>query len=142
MIAIDTNILVFAARPEPVFHRQALELITQLAEGSDPWAIPWPCAYEFLRIVTHPRVFSRPSLPEEAVETLQLLQESPSLTMIGAGPGHFGILEAAMRNSGVTGNLVHDAHIAALCLEHGVSMLFTLDRDFSRFPGLKYRSPF
>ena len=142
MIAVDTNILVYAARPEPVFHRAAVKLLTRLAEQFDPWAIPWPCAYEFLRVVTHPRVFSPPSDPDDAIETLERLRESPSLVMIGDGPAHFRILRKTVRESGATGNLIHDAHIAGLCLEHGVSTLYTADRDFSRFAGLKCRNPF
>jgi toxin-antitoxin system PIN domain toxin len=134
------NISIYAARPENVFHRQAVKLVTRLAEQPDPSAIP--CAYEFLRVVTHPRIFDPPSDPEEAIESLERLRKSPSLVMIGDGPAHFRILLKTLRESGATGNLVHDAHIAALCMEHGVSSLYTMDRDFSRFPGLKVTHPF
>ena len=142
MIALDTNILIYAARPENAFHRQAVKLVTRLAEQSDPWAIPWPCAYEFLRVVTHPRIFDPPSSQEEAIESLERIRESPSLVMIGDGPAHFRTMVKTLRDSGATGNLVHDAHIASLCMEHGVSLFYTMDRDFSRFPGLKLTHPF
>ena len=141
MIAVDTNILIYAARQEPVFHRQAVKLLTSLAEGHDPWVIPWPCVYEFLRVVTHPKVFSPACTAEEAIENLERLRDSPSLKMIGDGPGHIRYLLRAVRESGATGNLVHDAHIAALCIEHGVSELLTGDRDFSRFP-VRVTNPF
>lgn len=142
MIGIDTNILIYAVRAESKFHSAALTLISQLAEHSTPWAIPWPCAYEFLRVVTHPRVFSPPSEPEEAVATLETLRQSPSLVMLGDGPTHFRVMTSVLRTSGASGNLIHDAHIAAICIEHGVSELFTMDRDFARFPGLKVTRPF
>jgi uncharacterized protein len=93
-------------------------------------------------VVTHPRVFFPPSDPDDAIETLERLRESPSLIMIGDGPAHLRILRETVRESGATGNLIHDAHIAGLCLEHGVSTLYTVDRDFSRFAGLKCRNPF
>jgi uncharacterized protein len=95
-----------------------------------------------LRVVTHPRVFSPASDPEEALESLERLRESPSLAMIGESPRHFRIMSQVMRGSQASGNLVHDAHIAALCVEHGVSTFYTMDRDFSRFPGLKVSYPF
>ena len=142
MIGVDTNILVYSVRPEMKFHSQAVRLISRLAEHSDPWAIPWPCAYEFLRVVTHPRVFSPPSETEEALETLEQLRKSPSLVMLGDGPAHFRTMLAIMHQSGASGNLVHDAHIAALCVEHGVSEFYTMDRDFARFPALKITRPF
>jgi uncharacterized protein len=126
----------------PLIAVAAVKLLRRLAEQSDPWAIPWPCAYEFLRVVTHPRVFFPPSDPDDAIETLERLRESPSLIMIGDGPAHLRILRETVRESGATGNLIHDAHIAGLCLEHGVSTLYTVDRDFSRFAGLKCRNPF
>jgi toxin-antitoxin system PIN domain toxin len=142
VIALDTNILVYAVRQEVPYHRQALKLVTSLAERSDPWAIPWPCVYEFLRVVTHPKLFRPPGTIEDALRSVAQLRESPSLVLLGDGPAHFRYALKAMRDSAATGNLVHDAHIAALCLEHGVSELYTMDRDFSRFRGLKITYPF
>ena len=142
MIAVDTNILVYAARPETPWHRQAVKLLASFAEQGDTWAIPWPCAYEFMRVVTHAKVFSPPSTLEETLASLEQLRESPSLIMLGDGRGHFRHMIGTIRESGATGNLCHDAHIAALCVEHGVSEFYTMDRDFSRFPGLKITRPF
>jgi toxin-antitoxin system PIN domain toxin len=142
LIALDTNILVHAARPEMKFHAQAVRLISGLAEQSNPWAIPWPCVYEFLRVVTNPRVFSPPSDLSEALGSLERLRESPSLVILGQSPGHLRTMLRTIRDSDATGNLVHDAHIAAICIEHGVSELYTMDRDFSRFRGLKATRPF
>ncbi|HVW11690.1 MAG TPA: TA system VapC family ribonuclease toxin [Bryobacteraceae bacterium] len=142
MIAVDTNILVYAVRQESPFHGAALKLLTALAGTHTPWAIPWPCAYEFLRIVTHPRLFTTPASSQEAIRTLNELRESPSLVMLGDGPSQARYMTLAIRESEATGNLVHDAHIAALCLEHGVSEIYTMDRDFARFRRLKVTRPF
>ena len=142
MIALDTNILVYARREELSHHAAARDLVVGLAEGDVPWAIPWPCIYEFLRVVTHPRVFTPPTDAEVALVDLESLMASPSLAMLGAGPAHFGHLRTQIRAGGARGNLVHDAHIAALAVEHGVTELLTCDRDFARFPGLAARNPF
>lgn len=142
MIAVDTNILVYGIRREMEFHAQALRLLTQLAESDRAWAIPWPCVYEFLRVVTHPRVFTPPSTLEEAFRTLGELRRSPALNFIGPGPLHLDNLIGMAESSGVRGNLFFDANIAALCREHGVTEILTMDRDFARFAGLKVRHPF
>jgi uncharacterized protein len=141
VIAVDTNLLIYARREEAPGHRKALELLRKLAEGQDPWAIPWPCIYEFLRVVTHPRVFDPPTRMEDALADLESLLRSPSLRMLGEGSAHQGHMSRTIRQGGVSGNLVHDAHIAALVVEHGVRELWTSDRDFTRFSGLRIRNP-
>lgn len=142
MIALDTNILVYAWRQETKHHRKAAELLAGLAQGHEPWALAWPCLYEFMRVVTHPRVFSPSSDPGKVLDNLLVLMESPSLSLLGEGPAHHGHMSHVLRASRATGNLVHDAHIAALLIEHGVAELLTTDRDFSRFHGLRVRDPF
>lgn len=142
MIALDTNILLHARREELEHHHAARRLLKEVAQGSEAWALPWPCVYEFLRVVTHPRVFDPPTQLAAALEDLDSLLDSPSLTLIGEGPEHRGHLRRTIETGGAVGNLVHDAHIAALAVEHGVAELWTLDRDFARFPGLTVRNPF
>lgn len=142
MIALDTNVLVYARRREAEHHKAARDLLTRLAEGHEPWALPWPCVYEFLRVVTHPRVFDPPTQLTDALEDLEGLLASPSLRMLGEGPAHAGHLLRAARSGRAVGNLAHDAHIAALVIEHGVTELYTADRDFARFPGVRTRNPF
>lgn len=142
MIALDTNILVRARREEAAHHARARELLRTLAEGGEPWAIPWPCVYEFLRVVTHPRVFDPPTSLDLALEEIAALAGSPSLSLIGQGPAHVGHMRRMVLGGRAAGNLAHDAHIAALAVEHGVREIWTTDRDFSRFPGLRVRDPF
>ena len=142
MIALDTNILIYARREETPHHAQAKSLLRNLAEGDKPWALPWPCVYEFLRVITHPRVFDPPTELNAALEDFESLSESPTLIFLGEGPAHARYLWRVVSEGNTTGNLVHDAHIAALVIEHGVRELWTTDRDFARFPGISVKNPF
>ncbi len=141
MQAIDTNVLVYSEIVSSTHHRAARRLLTQLAEGPIAWAIPWPCVYEFLRVVTHSRVFAPPVPLEVALHDLGQILASPTLVLLSETERHAEVMMAVVNESEATGNLLHDAHIAALCLEHGVSELLTGDRDFSRFP-LRVANPF
>lgn len=141
MIGLDTNLLLYARREELPGHARAKRLLRQLSQGDEPWAIPWPCIYEFLRVVTHPRVFRPPTDLDTALEDLESLFDSPSLVLLGEGPAHPTHLRRVMQTGRPTANLVHDAHIAALAFEHGVSEFWTVDRDFARFRGLRVRNP-
>jgi uncharacterized protein len=142
MIGIDTNILVFSHRAESPHCRAARNLLQSLAEGSEPWMIPWPCIYEFLRVVTHPRVFTPASTVQQAFGHLEPLFGSPSLCWGSEGPEHLPALRSTLQIVRPAGNLVHAAHIATLLIEHGVREFLTDDRDFARFPGLKITHPF
>jgi len=137
MIAVDTDILIYAHRAETDLHTAALKRLTALAEGSRPWVIPVFCITEFLRVVTHARVFNPPSRPQVAIRFIQGLLESPSCRIASPGSGFFEHLTALVTESGVRGNLLFDAQIAALCREQGISDILTNDRDFERFGNLK-----
>lgn len=135
MIAVDTNILVYAHREELPLHDLARESLTRLAQGADPWAIPVFCLGEFLRVISHPRVFDSPHTSDEATSALESLMGSPTLRVLSPGTRYLPLLADCMRESGATGNLVLDAQIAAVCREHGVRSILTEDRDFLRFSG-------
>lgn len=142
MIAIDTNILVYSRRREMPRHEAAGRLLTQLSEADEPWGLPWPCVYEFLRVVTHPRLFKIPTKLADALDDLATLFASPSIVLLGEGPGHGAHLIHMAEEGRAVGNLAHDAHIAALLREHGVREFWTTDKDFHRFPGVRVRDPF
>jgi toxin-antitoxin system PIN domain toxin len=141
MIALDTNVLVYAHRRDSEWHGPAVDVVRRLAEGSDPWAVPWPCIHEFLAVVTHPRIYDPPSGMPAALDQVLAWIESPTLTLLTEGPGYHEHLSRMVLISRVAGARVHDARVAALCTYHGVRELWSADRDFSRFPDLEVRNP-
>lgn len=133
MIAVDTNVLVAAHREEHPAHRTALDRLVAIAEDDIPWALPVFCIGEFLRVVTHPKIFTPPSELDIAIRFVDQLVESPTLRILCPGETFWRRLRAAASDADARGNLIFDAMIAAVCLEHGIRDLFTGDRDFSRF---------
>ena len=133
MIALDTNILVYAHREESPEHPRALARLRALAEGEARWAVPVFCLGEFVRVVTHPAVFHPPSTLDEAVGALDALLASPSLVVLSPGERYWPLLRDALTEARATGNLAFDAQIVAVCRESGVRTLVTEDRDFRRF---------
>lgn len=141
MIAVDTNLLVYAHREDSPWHPVAYARIAELAESRAPWAIPWPCLHEFLAIVTHPAIFDPPTPLAVALDQVDAWLESPSLALLAEMSEYWIQLRHAIRKGQVIGPQVHDAHIAALCRLHGVRELWTADRHFGRFPDLSVRNP-
>ena len=141
MIAIDTNILVYAHREDSPFHNAAFRRVAELAEGPATWAIPWPCLHEFLAIVTHPRIYAPPTPLTRALEQVDAWLESPTLVLLVESTAHWPTLRALLAASRVAGAQIHDARVAALCRQHGVRELWSADRDFSRFAGLAVVNP-
>jgi hypothetical protein len=141
VIAVDTNVLVHAHRIESVLHSAALGRLRELAEGAAPWAIPWQCIHEFVAVVTHPRIFDPPTPRASALSDVEAWLESPPLVLLTEGPGYWGQFMELLAGGSIVGARVHDARIAAVCLASGVRELWTLDRDFSRFPALRTRNP-
>lgn len=141
MIALDTNILVYAHREDAPFHQPALRCVTELAEGSAAWAIAWPCLHEFLAVVTRRGIYNPPTPLPVALDHVDALLESPSLALLTESEQHWSQLRALLMASKVTGGRIHDARIAALCRQHGVRELWSADRDFSRFPNLGVVNP-
>jgi toxin-antitoxin system PIN domain toxin len=141
VIAVDTNLLVYAHRQDASRHVPAERVVRQLAESADPWAIPWPCVHEFLAVVTHPRIYRPPSTLDQAIAQVEAWRTSPSLMLLAEDDESWDHLAAVLRRAQSLGPAVHDARIAALCARHGVRELWSADRDFSRFAGLSVRNP-
>lgn len=141
MIAIDTNILVYAHREESPFHLRADQCVTELSESGSSWCIPWPCLHEFLVIVTHPRIYKKPTTREIAVQEIKNWMESPSFHAIGEEDDYWAVFSELLISTKVQGPQIHDLKIASICLSHKVSALWSTDRDFSRFPRLKIVNP-
>jgi hypothetical protein len=141
VIAVDTNVLVYAHRTDSEWHQTAAERMRELAEGRSAWAIPWPCVHEFLAITTHPRIWDPPTPADRALDQVEAWLESPSLVLLAEGTDHWAVLRAQVEAGRIVGPRVHDARVAALCLAHGVRELWTADRDFGRFPALVVTNP-
>jgi uncharacterized protein len=142
MIAIDTNLLVYAHRRDALEHERARTLVVSLSQGSTPLAIPFHCIVEFYGIVTHPKIYVPPSTPTQAIEQVDAWLEAPAVRILTEeGLSSWLELKQILAGAAITGARTHDARIASVCLQHGVSELLSMDRDFSRFPALKVRNP-
>lgn len=141
MIAVDTNILVYAHRRDMPLHHEAHQRVAELAEGLGAWAIPWPCLGEFVAVVTNPRLFVKPSPLQTALDQIEAWLASPSLVLLSEGDGFWASFRQTLEGGRVAGGQVHDGRVAALCIAHGVRELWTADRDFGRFTKLRARNP-
>jgi len=141
VIAVDTNVLVYAHRGDSPWHAAAARAVKGLAEGRNPWALPWPCLHEFFAIATHPRIYRPPTPIPAAVSQIEAWLESPSIVLLGETADYWKALRPLLLGGLIDGPRVHDARIAALCLHHGIDELWSADRDFSRFPDLRVRNP-
>ncbi len=142
VLAVDTNILIYAHRRETPEHAIARRVVTDLAEGDEPWGIPWPCVHEFFSVVTNRRIWKEhASSSQEAAGQIEAWLGSTVLRLMGETEDHWSVLARLVRRPRVLGPVVHDARIAAICLAHGAEALLTRDRDFSLFPELKTRNP-
>jgi len=141
LIAVDTNLLVYAHREDSPFHNAAFDRIADLAAGPASWAIPWPCVHEFLAIVTHPRIYAPPTPLTAALDQVSAWLESPTLVLLTESAAHWPTLRALLIEGRIAGPQVHDARVVALCRQHGVRELWSADRDFTRFAGLTVVNP-
>jgi hypothetical protein len=115
MIVVDTNILVYSMREDSLWHSQAIDSVRAILQGPKLWATPWPCAHEFLCIVTHPRILKQPTPVADALEQVENWMESPTLRLIGEETGYWDHLKAFTVEGNVVGARVHDARITAVC---------------------------
>lgn len=141
MTAIDTNILMYAHREDSPFHDKAWKAVASLAQGAHPWAIAWPCIHEFVAMATKKRPFYDPTPVGMALDQVERWLESPTVSVLGEAPGYWASFRTVVEDSGVTGPKIHDARVYAICVSSGVRTLWTADRDFERFSGLKIVNP-
>lgn len=141
MIALDTNILVHAHQREADLHREATRALRELAESPTPWAVCFHSMVEFYGVVTLPKIWRQPSTPKQAMAQIAAWRESPSLRLLTDNDDVMEKLGQLAVSGKVRGGQVHDARIAACCLTHGVHELWTIDRDFSRYPKLTAKNP-
>lgn len=143
MIAVDTNILVYAHRLDSTLYQAAKTVLQNLIEGRTPWSIPWSCVHEFYAVVTHPRIYNPPTPVDQTLSQIEALLECPSLNCIGESPDYWILLKKLLGAGKIMGPRVHDGRIVAVCLANGIDTLLSCDRDFSRFEvsGLKVVNP-
>jgi len=140
VVALDSNILIYAHRREYPDHARAGRAIAEATAGAR-WALPWPVAHEFVRNVTDGRIYASPTPLADALAIIGALLAMPGAHAIGETPDHWERLAPLAMQGGTVAARIHDARIAAICLAHGVSELLTADRDFGRFPKLRTRNP-
>lgn len=143
MFVVDTNILVYAANRAAPEHACCLDMIKKWRSQALPWYLTWKIIYEFLRVVTHPRVMPHPWDLWQAWCFVEALLSSPSLTLLTETDRHPFVAAEVFKRLGpvLSGNLIHDAHTAVVMLEHGIRMIYTRDSDFHRFDFLEVIDP-
>jgi toxin-antitoxin system PIN domain toxin len=141
MIALDTNILIHAHRRDASLHASAAEAVKKLAESMRPWSVCYHSLIEFYGVATRSQIWRNASTPEQAFKQIKAWKASPSLRILSDSDVSLETLESLALQANVQGPLIHDARIAACCLANGVTELWTVDRDFSRFSALKTRNP-
>ena len=140
MIVPDLSLLVYAHSTGAPLHKPALRWWEDLVNGTERVGVPWLVAAGFVRLLTHPSVLNTPAAPEHAVDLMAAWFRSPSVAPLNPGTQHIAIFRNMLTAAGVGGNLVTDAHIAALAIEHQAEV-HSSDSDFARFPGLRWRNP-
>jgi hypothetical protein len=140
--ALDANLLLHASDDSSRFHARARAFLERCAEGPELLYLPWPTVTAYLRIATHAAIFERPLSPAEAAANVEALLGRPHVRTLGEGDGFWEVYRRVTSGLVVRGNLVPDAHLVSLLLQHGVTTLWTHDRDFRRFAGIRVRDPF
>ncbi len=142
MFVVDTNILLYAADRDFAEHGRCRELLLEWRAQATPWYLTWGILYEFLRVVTHPKVLRKPFTTKEAWAFVEALLASPSLGVLIETERHAAVAaELLARDGAVSGNLVFDARTAILMKEHGLRTIYTRDMDFHRFSHVEVIDP-
>jgi uncharacterized protein len=140
--AIDVNVLLYASDRSSDRHGAALAFLESCAANRDVLCLPWPVLMSYLRIATHPSVFAAPLAPREAIGNVAALLALPRARPIAEMDGFLDTYQHVSGGAAIRGNLVPDAHLAAILLQHGVRTLYSNDRDFRKFAPLDVRDPF
>ncbi|GAB2459260.1 type II toxin-antitoxin system VapC family toxin [Nocardioides hungaricus] len=137
---VDANVLIYAVHESSAFHREAREWLADALNGATRIGLPWVSLTAFQRITTHPRAFAAPLSPDAAWSHVTDWLSAEQAWVPTPGPRHAEILGPLLVGGDLRGNLVPDAHLAALALEHGVGVC-SFDSDFARFEGLPWTHP-
>ncbi len=140
--SVDANVLLYASDTSSPKHAEAIRFLKQRASDPDLFCIAWSTLIAFLRIATHPRIFARPLSPDDALGNVESLLRLPRVRTLSEGEGFLEIYREVTARFPVRGNLVPDAHLAALLRQYGVRRLYTVDRDFRKFDFLEVADPF
>ena len=140
MLLPDVNVLVYAHRKDAANHAAYREWLEGVVNGDEAYGISDLVLSGFVRVVTHPKVFKRPSRAADAFAFAEQLRDQPNCVRVEPGPRHWDLFRRLCLDAGVKGNLVPDAYLAAIAIESGCEWIST-DRDFSRFSGLRWRHP-
>jgi toxin-antitoxin system PIN domain toxin len=142
VFVVDTNILVYAADQDSHFHTSCFKSIEEWRNQASAWYVTWGILYEFLRVVTHSRIFRKPWSAAQAWRFIEAILASPSLGILIATERHADVAKEILKEFPfISGNLIYDAHTAILMKEHGIKKIFTRDTDFHRFSFLEPVDP-
>ncbi|MBY0492427.1 MAG: PIN domain-containing protein [Gemmatimonadaceae bacterium] len=140
MYLVDVNVLVGAMRTDAPRHEVMRAALDRLRVGPEPFALCEPVYAGALRILTHPKIFRPPTPVSDALRFVQTLRDTPTAVTLAPGARHWSLFTDLVAHTNASGNLVADAWLAALALEHGCTMLSD-DADFARFRGLRWERP-
>jgi toxin-antitoxin system PIN domain toxin len=139
-VILDANLLLYASDTDSPFHARSLEWLVSQLEGDRRLGIPWPTIVAYVRIVTHPRVMTNPLTPAQAWANIEALLEHDVVWVPQPTSRHAAVLGRLVTSRHLSGNLVADAHLAALAIEHGVAIA-SADSDFARMPDVRWENP-
>lgn len=140
MVVVDANVLLYAANTASPDHEVSRAWLDESLAGSETVGLPWLSLLAFLRIGTHPRAFPTPLPVDDATEQVRLWLAEPAAFVVHPTTRHIDVVAGLLRQAGRGGNLVPDAHLAALAVEHDATVV-SFDRDFARFEGVRHRLP-
>jgi len=140
VILVDANILIYAIDRDSPHHERARRWLEETLSGDTPVGLPWIVILAFIRLTTRPGIVRRPMRPDQAIAFVDSWLRQPYVSALGPGEHHWQVLKNLLRSSGTAGNLTSDAHVAALALEHGGTVV-SADNDFGRFSGVTHVNP-